>query len=206
MFSRKLIAIPAIALTAGISLAACGTSQAPAGHPATVHTSSRPAATAPQSAPATAIPVLTPGHSATFTIRPYAGGTATSLTWTMGAHVATLPDTNKPGYESAGFQVTIRNNGPASTEGSPDYGSSLTWTGMDGRADDTPAQQAAAAYPDQIGLTGTNITLQSALPPGGYVSGYLEWEVPAAPGYVTLQSGSADAAGTVYPVMRINLR
>lgn len=206
---NKKFAMPAIALAAGVSLAACGTTQ-PVGHaaPATHSASSKPSTTAPVAQPSptesAAVPVLTPGHSATFTIRPYAGGAATSLTWTMGGHVATAADSSKSGYESAGFQVTIRNNGPAPTAGSPDYGSSLTWTGADGRSDDTLAQQAAAAYPSQLGLTGTDISLQSALPPGEYVSGYLIWEVPAAPGYVTLLSGSASDLST-YPVLRINI-
>lgn len=206
---KKLIAVPALALAAGISLAACGTTK-PVSHttPATHSASSKPATTAPAAKPtpteSAAVPVLTPGHSATFTIRPYAGGPATSLTWTMGGHVATAADNSKSGYESAGFQVTIRNNGPVPTAGSPDYGSSLTWTGADGRSDETLAQQAAAAYPSQLGLTGTDITLQSALPPGGYVSGYLIWEIPAAPGYVTLLSGSASGLST-YPVLRINI-
>ena len=121
----------------------------------------------------------------------------------MVSHVTTAPDSNKPGYEAAGFQATIRNNGPVSTAGSPDYGSSLTWTGTDGRSDDTLAQEGVSIPPGQLGLTGTEITLQSALPPGGYVSGFLIWEIPTAPGYVTLLSGSAGGDST-YPVLRIN--
>ena len=193
--------IAALAVTA-LALTGCGTTAAATAAPATRQAPSSPAPSAP--AAHAAVPVLTPGHSATFTIRPYAGGTATSLTWTMGRHIATAADPGKPGYQSAGFQVTIRNNGPAATEGTPDYGSSLTWTGADGRSDDTLAGTAAAAYPEQLGLTGTAVTLQSSLPAGGYVAGYLIWEIPAAPGYVTLRSGSADGM-TVYPVLRINL-
>jgi hypothetical protein len=120
----------------------------------------------------------------------------------MGPHVAVQADPGKPGYESAGFQVTIRNDGPAPTDGSPDYGTSLTWTGNNGRSDDTLAQEAAAADAYQLGLTGTDISLQSSLPPGGYVSGYLIWEIPAASGYVTLLSGSTDGMST-YPVMHV---
>ena len=167
-------------------------------------------ATVTAAPPATArdVPVLKPGHSATFTIRPYAGGPATSLTWTMGSHVViktrgAFGAAEPTGYEALGFQVTIRNNGPAPTAGSPDYGSSLTWTGNDGRSDDTLASTAASLDATDLGLTGTEITLQSSLQPGGYVSGYLIWEIPTAPGYVTLLSGTADGFST-YPVLRID--
>jgi len=108
-----------------------------------------------------------------------------------------------PGYEDLGFQVTIRNNGPAPTAGSPDYGSSLVWTGRDGRSDDTLASTGPSLGPEDLGLTGTEITLQSSLQPGGYVSGYLIWVVPVAPGYVTLMSGSGDLS--TQPVLRIDL-
>jgi hypothetical protein len=198
MKHTRTIAVAALAVAA---LAGCGSTAATTA----AHQAARPSVTTAPARPAAAsrVPVLTPGHSATFTIRPFAGGTATSVTWTMGRRVAKAADADKPGYESAGFQVTIRNNGPAPTEGSPDYGSSLTWTGTDGRSDDTLAQQAAAATASQFGLTGTDITLQGSLPPGGYVSGYLIWEIPVAPGYVTLLSGSADGNST-YPVLRID--
>jgi len=207
---RITASLAAVAVTVlAVSSCASGVTTTPSGSAASSVTATAappgnsPASPATTAPPAQAVPVLAPGHSATFTIRPYAGGAATSLTWTMGSHVATAADAGKRGYESAGFQVTIRNNGPAPTAGSPDYGSSLTWTGTDGRSDDTLAQQAAAAYPGQLGLTGTDITLQSALPPGGYVSGYLIWEVPVAPGYVTLLSGTPDGLSTV-PVLRID--
>ncbi len=206
-----------LAAAAALTLAGCGSAppvvQHQAARPSATITTAPPAAavtTTPPAPPATAaaVPVLTPGHSATFTIRPYAGGSATSLTWTMGSHVViktrgAYGATEPAGYEALGFQVTIRNNGPAPTEGSPDYGSSLTWTGNDGRSDDTLARSAALLGADDLGLTGTEITLQSSLPPGGYVSGYLIWEIPVAPGYVTLLSGTSDGFST-YPVLRID--
>jgi len=44
MTTTKLVAIPAIALSAGISLAACGSAKAPAAAPAVTHTVTAPAA------------------------------------------------------------------------------------------------------------------------------------------------------------------
>ena len=48
----KVIAIPAIALTAGLSLAACGSAKAPAPAPAITHTVTAPAAAAKPTTPA----------------------------------------------------------------------------------------------------------------------------------------------------------
>ena len=205
-----LATVTGLALAAGLSLAACGSSSAPTvgqSAPAAPAASSPASSSAPAPAPApAAVPVLSPGHSVTFTIRANAGEPATSLTWTMGPRIVTMADATKPGYQSAGFQVTIRNNGPAPTAGSPDYGTSLVWTGTDGRSDSTLASEAAEARPDQLGLTGTEIQIQPSLPAGGYVSGYLIWEIPTAPGYATLSSSSAQEGDmTEHPVMRVNL-
>ena len=53
--SKKLIAVPALVLTAGLSLAACGSQSAPAAAPAVTHTvTAAPAPTTP--APTTAAP------------------------------------------------------------------------------------------------------------------------------------------------------
>jgi hypothetical protein len=153
--------------------------------------------------------VLTPGHSATFTIHSlYGDEQSTSVTWTMSSRVVakthgSFGAAENPGYEDLGFQMTIRNNGPAPTAGSPDYGSSLIWMGTDGRSDDTLASTGPSPGPEDLGLTGTEITLQSSLQPGGYVSGYLIWVVPVAPGYLTLMSGSGDLS--TQPVLRIDL-
>jgi hypothetical protein len=215
---RWSVRIPLAALALIIGFAALGAAVANQPVKTVTVKPSAPAITVPAPTPAPVhkaapkpgpIPVLTPGHSATFTIRSYSGGPATSLTWTMGNRVATGTHdaygmAEDAGYESAGFQVTIRNNGPAPTEGSPDYGSSLTWTGTDGRSDDTLAQSAATLGPSDLGLTGTDILTQGSLKPGGYVSGYLIWKIPTAPGHITLLSGSADGMSQ-HPVLQINL-
>jgi hypothetical protein len=52
----KVIAIPAIALTAGLSLAACGSVKAPAAAPAVTHTVTAPAAAAKPTTPAPTTP------------------------------------------------------------------------------------------------------------------------------------------------------
>jgi hypothetical protein len=52
MKPSKVIAIPAIALTAGLSLAACGSSKAPAAAPAVTHTVTAPAAAPKPTTPA----------------------------------------------------------------------------------------------------------------------------------------------------------
>jgi hypothetical protein len=209
MNRNKIIAAAIAAAAAGVALAGCGAGGSLAtGQSAplpTASTAPAPSASAPPATPT--VSVLTPGHSATFSVRPYSGGPATRLTWTMGPRVVTgtrdsLGQPEQPGYEDVGFQVTIRNDGPAPTGVSPGYGSSLTWTGRDGRSDDTLASTAAKLGPSDLGLTGTDITLQPSLAPGGYVSGYLIWPVPTAPGYVTLLSGSVDGLST-YPVLRI---
>jgi hypothetical protein len=207
VISYAVAAVVTLAVIGGIA----GGSTTPAAAP------SPAAATAPVKAPPTVkasakpapLPVLIPGHSATFTIRSYSGGPATSLTWTMGSKVVTgtrdsAGMTEDAGYQSAGFQVTIRNNGPAPTNGSPDYGSSLTWTGADGKSDNTLAQSAAMLGPSDLGLTGTDILTNGSLQPGQYVSGYLIWKVPTAPGHITLLSGSADGMSH-HPVLQINL-
>src|SRR5450755_3621174 len=72
---KKLIAIPAIALTAGISLAACGTSHTAAPKPAVTVTHT----TAPAAA---ALPIASAGQTVTF---PWPGSspTGTATTWKM---------------------------------------------------------------------------------------------------------------------------
>ena len=59
--NRKLIAVPAIALAAGLSLAACGSAKAPAAAPSVTHTVTAPAAVLKPttSAPTTPAPVKT---------------------------------------------------------------------------------------------------------------------------------------------------
>ena len=56
----KVIAIPAIALTAGLSLAACGSAKAPAAAPAITHTVTAPAAAAKPTTPAPTTPATAP--------------------------------------------------------------------------------------------------------------------------------------------------
>jgi hypothetical protein len=56
MKPSKVIAIPAIALTAGLSLAACGSSKAPAAAPAVTHTVTAPAAAPKPTTPAPTTP------------------------------------------------------------------------------------------------------------------------------------------------------
>ena len=62
MTTTKLVAIPAIALSAGISLAACGSAKAPAAAPAVTHTVPAPAA-APKPKASTAAPAPAPTHT-----------------------------------------------------------------------------------------------------------------------------------------------
>jgi hypothetical protein len=72
---KKVIAIPALALTAGLSLAACGSAKAPAAPPAITHTVTAPAA-APKPttpAPTTAAPapvVVVPAPAKTVYVAP----------------------------------------------------------------------------------------------------------------------------------------
>ena len=56
----KVIAIPAIALTAGLSLAACGSAKAPTAAPAITHTVTAPAAAAKPTTPAPTTPATAP--------------------------------------------------------------------------------------------------------------------------------------------------
>ena len=59
---NKVIAIPAIALAAGVSLAACGSVKAPAAAPAVTHTVTAPPAT-PKPKASTAAPAPAPTHT-----------------------------------------------------------------------------------------------------------------------------------------------
>ena len=56
---NKVVAIPAIALAAGISLAACGSSKAPAAASAAIHTVTAAPAATPKASPTTAPPKAT---------------------------------------------------------------------------------------------------------------------------------------------------
>ena len=74
---NKVVAIPALALAAGLSLAACGSAKAPAAAPAITHTVTAPAA-APKpttSAPTTAAPVA-PAPAKTVYVAPAASAPA----------------------------------------------------------------------------------------------------------------------------------
>jgi hypothetical protein len=67
---HKVVAIPAIALTAGLSLAACGSAKAPAAAPAVTHTVTAPAAAPKPTTPAPTTPapkviVVTPAPAKT---------------------------------------------------------------------------------------------------------------------------------------------
>ena len=59
----RAIAIPAIALTAGLSLAACGSVKAPAAAPAVTHTVTAPAAAAKPTTPAPTTPAPVPAKT-----------------------------------------------------------------------------------------------------------------------------------------------
>ena len=63
MKPSKVIAIPAIALTAGLSLAACGSSKAPAAAPAVTHTVTSPAAAPKPTTPAPTTPAPAPAKT-----------------------------------------------------------------------------------------------------------------------------------------------
>ena len=66
---NTLIVIPAIALTAGLSLAACGSLKTPAAVPAVTHTVTAPAAT-PKPSATTAPPNATPAPAKTVIVQP----------------------------------------------------------------------------------------------------------------------------------------
>ena len=59
----KVVAIPAIALTAGLSLAACGSVKAPAAAPAVTHTVTAPAAAPKPTTPAPTTPAPAPAKT-----------------------------------------------------------------------------------------------------------------------------------------------
>jgi hypothetical protein len=61
----KVIAIPAIALTAGLSLAACGSAKAPAAAPAATHTVTAPATAPKPTTPAPTTPAPAPAPAKT---------------------------------------------------------------------------------------------------------------------------------------------
>ena len=60
---NKVIAIPALALTAGLSLAACGSVKAPAAAPAVTHVVTAPAAAPKPTTPAPTTPAPTPAKT-----------------------------------------------------------------------------------------------------------------------------------------------
>ena len=60
---NKVIAIPALALTAGLSLAACGSVKAPAAAPAVTHTVTAPAAAPKPATPAPTTPAPAPAKT-----------------------------------------------------------------------------------------------------------------------------------------------
>jgi hypothetical protein len=93
--NRKLIAIPAIALTAGISLAACGTSHTAAPKPAVTVTQTATPSAPPSSAPASAPPA--PAAAAAAAVAP---GDAAS---TLVSDGYTLVLTESPATISATF-------------------------------------------------------------------------------------------------------
>jgi hypothetical protein len=67
---NKVIAIPAIALTAGLTLAACGSAKTPAAAPAVTHTVTAPAATPKPTTPAPTTPAPTTAAPAPVVVVP----------------------------------------------------------------------------------------------------------------------------------------
>ncbi len=61
--SKKLIAIPALALAAGLSLSACGSAKAPVAAPAVTHTVTAPAAAPKPTTPAPTTPAPAPAKT-----------------------------------------------------------------------------------------------------------------------------------------------
>lgn len=179
----KLLISTALAASL-LSVAACGGQSTPAAHPA---------ASAPASkAAAPAVPVLHPGGTVTFTVQEL--DTPTSVTWTMGKVVTVQHGTDPlgpaAGYKYIAFPLTARDNGPATA--SANYQSYLVWQGADGRTDNSIAYTGATVTnPASLGLTGTNIGLSGDMSPGQYVSGYVVWRVPTAPGSIELMSSNA---------------
>ena len=86
--NKKLIAVPAIALAAGISLAACGSAKAPVAAPSVTHTVTAPAAAPKPSkaaltmpAPTTAAPAPATAPAAPTPILSVTGYSGTEPRW-----------------------------------------------------------------------------------------------------------------------------
>jgi hypothetical protein len=191
----KLLISTALAASL-LSVAACGGQSTLAAHPAASAPASKapaastPAATRQTAAPA--VPVLHPAGTVTFTVQEL--DTPTSVTWTVGKVVTVQHGTDPlgpaAGYKYIAFPLTARDNGPATA--SANYQSYLVWQGADGRTDNSIANTGATVTdPASLGLTGTNIGLSGDLSPGQYVSGYVVWQVPTAPGSIELMSSNA---------------
>lgn len=193
-------ALPALTALTVFGVGACSTSTVTVTHTVTVSASgaaspatpAAPASTqAAQSSPASAssaVPVLSPGSSATFSIGSTAGGPASDMTWTMGSSVATAPDSFQgKGYQDVAFNLTIKNAGSAAIQGDPTNQTSMVWRGADGRTDDSLQGTAATNIePGTQGLNGQDLELMTGIPAKGYGSGYVELLVPTSPGAVVL--------------------
>jgi hypothetical protein len=193
---RKLIAIPAIALTAGISLAACGTSTTTK-TPAAAPSSSAPVSAAPAVAPST-----TPPSSA-----PNSGPLGTTYT------VSGTDDNGSPWSYTVTCDKVDQNAVAASEFDTPSAGDHLvavefTITGVTGSITDDDSNNDATVYgTDSEAYTfsvddvsdGTNFDGGDFSPaPGQTEIGWVTVEMPASVNadQVQWQDGYGSATGT----------
>jgi hypothetical protein len=182
----------AIALTV-LGIGACSTKTVTVMQTVTAQASpTAPASTqASQASPtstSSAVAVLSPGQSATFSIGSSASSQVSRMTWTMGSNVVTAPDNLQgPGYRDIAFNLTVRNKSATAIQGDPTQQSFMVWRGTDGRTDNTLAGTAATnIYVGTHGLNGQDLELMGGIPVKGYASGYVELLVPTSPGAVLI--------------------
>lgn len=182
MISSKCMgALVGVVLT-GFGAAACGSaSTGGATSPSTgVGQHSTASTPAPAHSVAAAVPVLKPSHSATFKTAQQDGPTVI-MTWTMGGNVVRVPDNSlgKHGFEDVAFDLTVKDVSTTALTGDPTLTTWLMARSPDGRTDETLQSTAATNISQGThGLTGSDLSLESGVQPGAYVSGYVEWPVP----------------------------
>jgi hypothetical protein len=150
----KIIAIPAIALTAGLSLAACGSVKAPAAAPAITHTVTAPAAAPKPTTPAPTTPAPAPAPAKTVYVAPAAPAPAAPVYsgTSCGAGVYAGPNTScafaqnvAADYNGAAYDV----GSDVETVYSPVTGESysMTYTESDGVVTATGGNDASVQFP-----------------------------------------------------------
>lgn len=200
----RIFAVPTMIALTALGVGACGSGASPT---ATVTQTvmeteaAQPSPSAPGGT-ASSVPVPSPGGSATLSLGSMASGQVSKMTWTMGSHVATAPDSFQgPGFQDIAFNLTVRNDGAERIDGGGGGAQSdMVWRGTDGRTDYTLASTAATQISAGTqGITGQDLALVSGIPAKGYATGYLALVVPTSPGAIVVVDPNTNK-----PVLLIN--